>query len=91
MLREKDPEADITAYAEGDAGLVRELRLQILTSQSGDQEFMLRADYWLMRQDCDEPWLLAFGAPLVWADELEPLGDLLDAIVRTVSWVPVQD
>ncbi len=85
-LHESDPDALIGVWSDDDIAVVRDVRITILTTETGDQEANLRVDYWLFATGQGRPWLLAFGSPLIWEEELEPLVGMLDAIVNTVAW-----
>lgn len=85
-LAQVAPDSEVGSTADAEVGVVRERKLTLLTSEDGDQTENLRVDYWILTAESPSPFLMSFASPVIWPEELEPLANLLDAIVETVSW-----
>ena len=85
-LERSSPESEVGSWSDESVGVVRERKFAIMTGEDGDQVENLRADYWVFVAGSLQPFLMAFSSPVIWAEELEPLAGLFDAIVETVSW-----
>ncbi|SFC85168.1 hypothetical protein SAMN04487968_112118 [Nocardioides terrae] len=85
-LSNMSPTSVVTNWHDDGAAVIRDVRLRYVTSETGEQIEDLRVDYWLMKAGSEEQFLMAFSTPLIWEEELQPMSEMLDAIVRTVSW-----
>jgi len=87
-LRTGDSEATISTWAQGDTGVVRDLRVVQGSPEEEVSTARLRIDYWLVRRDSADTLVMSFTAPMYWEQVGESLLALTDAVVSTVSWAP---